>query len=96
MKHANLTVLLAAMSIAAGLTLSGCSGGSSGYDEPPPAPPPPPPASTQTNFTAFTRSQMGESMTTETAEPMEVETIDWVFTDDDDEAQYDDVISASM
>jgi hypothetical protein len=95
MKHANLTVLLAAIPIAAGLTLSGC-GGSSGYGESPPAPPPPPPAATQTNFTAFTRSQMGGSMTTETAEPMEVETIDWVFTDDDDEAQYDDVISASM
>lgn len=91
MKHANTFVLALAA-----LTLSAC-GGSSGYDEPAPPPAPtPPPAATQTNFTAFMRTQIGASMTTETAAPADVETIDWAFTDDDDETEYDDVIATSL
>lgn len=89
MKHTSLFVL-----VLAALTLSAC-GGSSGYDAPPAAPMPPP-AATQTNFTAFVRTQLGASMTAETAAPAEVEAIDWAFTDDDDETQYDDVIATAL
>lgn len=92
MKRSNLSVLVA---IVTGLVLSGCGGSGSDYNEPAPAPPPPPTA-TQTNFTAFTRMHLGSSMTTDTASPTEVEELEWAFTDDDDETEYDDVIATSM
>ena len=85
--------------LAAALTLSACGGGSSGYEEsaPPVAgPPPPPPAATQTNFTAFMRTQVEPAATSDTAEPTDVDSIDWVFTDDDNESAYDDVLATPM
>lgn len=87
MKRASMLVL-----IPASLTLSAC-GGSSGGDQPAPMPPP---AATTTNFTAFMRTQLDAAMTTETAEPIGVEAIDWEFTDDDDEAEFDDVIATAL
>jgi ABC-type glycerol-3-phosphate transport system substrate-binding protein len=95
MKRATTLVLIAAT-----VTLSACGGGgSSGYDEPaaPVATPPPPPAAaTQTNFTAFMRTQLDPAAASDAAEPTDVEGIDWVFTDDDDESEYDDVLATSM
>lgn len=95
MKRMNSLALVAAASI-----LSACGGGSFGYDEPAPTamtpPPSPPPDTTQTNFTAFMRTQFESAPTLEANDPAEVESVDWVFTDDDDESEYDDVLAASM
>ena len=86
--------------VAVASILSACGGGSSGYDAPAPSamtpPPSPPPVATQTNFTAFMRTQFETAATLEAGDPVEVETIDWVFTDDDDESEYDDVLATSM
>lgn len=73
--------------ILASLTACGGSGG-----KPPPSPMPPP-FTPSTNFTAFVHEQMGDSMTTETAVPAEVETVNWEFTDDTDGTQFDDIIA---
>jgi hypothetical protein len=61
---------------------------------PPPSPPPPPPP-TGTNFTVFTRDLLVSTTTSETGEPVELETIEWVFPDDDNATTYDDIIAAS-
>jgi ABC-type glycerol-3-phosphate transport system substrate-binding protein len=77
--------------------LAACGGGSSDYGEPAsPVAMPPPPASTQTNFTAFMRTQLAPAAMSEAAEPTDVEGIEWVFTDDDDESEYEDVLATSM
>jgi hypothetical protein len=87
--------------VTAALILSACGGGgSSGYGDPsPPAatpPPPPPPAAAQTNFTAFMRTQLDATATSDASEPRDVESANWVFTDDDDESEYEDVLATSM
>ena len=82
------------------LALTGCGGGGNGDGgggyEPPvsPAPPAPPPVS-QTNFTAFTREQITVAGMTESADPVEIEGIDWVFPDGENETVYDDLLDAS-
>ena len=57
-----------------------------------PSPPPPP---TATDFTAYVR---GQAMTaaSETAEPVEIETIEWSNTDNENETVYADVLATSM
>lgn len=84
MKHASTLI-----PILASLTACGGSG-----DRPPPDPMPPP-FTTTTNFTAFLHAQMGDSMTTQTAVPAEVEAMKWEFTDDDNGTAFDDVIATA-
>jgi hypothetical protein len=103
MKHQKFIPGFAAIVIAA-LAVSACGGGGgdSGGSPPSmaPAPPPPvapaPPPPTPTNFTVFTRDQMASASTSETAEPVDIELLEWVFTDDDNETAYDDIIESSM
>jgi len=97
MKYTNAVLLTTTLLLAA----CGGGGGSQDYGAPAapvanPEPSPPPPAATQTNFTAFMRTQFAEIVTSEAAEPTEVESIDWVFTDDEDEAEYEDVLATSL
>ena len=76
---------------------SACGGGSdggSGMTPPPVAPSPPPPAAA-TNFTTYMRGEM-TTVTDETASPAEIATMEWVFTDNDNETAYDDVLNAAM
>ena len=92
MKRTTTLVLITATAM-----LTACGGGSSEYGEPAaPVAMPAPPAATQTNFTAFMRTQLAPAAMSEAAEPTDVEGIDWVFTDDDDESEYDDVLATSM
>ena len=81
------------------VALTGCGGGGGGEGgsyEPPasPAPPAPPPV-TQTNFTAFTRDQVTVAAMTESADPVDIETIDWAFPDGENETVYDDLLADS-
>ena len=102
MKH---TKLIPALAVAtAMLAVAACGGGSgggsyggggSGTMPPPSPPPPPPPPPTGTNFTVFTRDLLVSTTTSETGEPVEIESIEWVFTDDDNETAYDDLIAVS-
>lgn len=101
MKH---TKLVSALAVAtAMLAVVGCSGGGGGsYGDggtgtmpPPSPPPPPPPPPAGTNFTVFTRDLLVSTTTSETGEPVELETIEWVFPDDDNATAYDDIIAAS-
>jgi hypothetical protein len=92
LQHA-VAIATAALTVA----LAGCGGGSggSGGDEPvSPAPPAPPPVS-QTNFTAFTRDQVLVTAMTESADPVEIEKIDWVYPDGESETVYDDLLATS-
>ncbi len=103
MKHFKHTTAL--MVATALLTIAGCGGGGSssadsgmGVTPSPPVTPPPPPPSpspSATDFTAFTRDLMASAATNETEEPVELESIEWVFADDDNEAAYDDILTAS-
>ena len=86
-ESAHLVPLVAAI----GLALSGCGGSS---DRSPSMQQPPPPV--QTNFTAFTQAQFGTAATTETGLPVEVESTDFAFSDDDNPAAFDAVINAAM
>jgi len=80
------------------LAVAGCGGGGGSYGggtgvtPTPPAPPPPP---TGTNFTVFTRDLLVSAKTNETDAPVDLESIDWVFTDDENETTYDDILAAS-
>lgn len=79
--------------------LTGCGGGGGGSygssDQPTsPAPPSPPPVS-QTNFTVFTRDQVTTAAMTESADPVELEKIDWTFPDGESETVYDDLLATS-
>lgn len=96
MKPLQHAVAIAAAALAVALTgCGGGSGGSGGYDDPvSPAPPAPPPVS-QTNFTAFTRDQVTVTALTESADPVEIEQIDWVFPDGESETVYDDLLTES-
>ncbi|MBB6095323.1 ABC-type glycerol-3-phosphate transport system substrate-binding protein [Povalibacter uvarum] len=80
------------------VVLTGCGGGSgsggSGDEPVSPAPPAPPPVS-QTNFTVFTRDQVTVTAMTESADPVEIEKIDWVFPDGESETVYDDLLATS-
>jgi multidrug efflux pump subunit AcrA (membrane-fusion protein) len=78
---------------AIGLTLSAC-GGSSYRSPTPQQPAPTPPA--QTSFTTFTQAQFTAAATSETALPVEVESTDFAFPDDDNPAAFDGVINAAM
>jgi hypothetical protein len=100
----NHTKLISALAVAtAMLAVAGCGsggggsyGGGTGTAPPPsPPPPPPPPPPTGTNFTGFTRDLLVSTTTSETGEPIELETIEWAFPDDDDATTYDDIIAAS-
>ena len=74
-----------------GLALSGCGGSS--YRSPPMQQPPPP---VQTNFTTFAQAQFGTAATTETGVPVEVESTDFAFTDEDNAAAFDVIVNAAM
>jgi len=92
--------------VAATLTFAACGGGgSSGYGgstpaqpapAPTPTPTPPPAAAAPTNFTAFMRTQFEAAATSDATDPTDVESVEWVFTDEDDETEYDDVLATSM
>lgn len=91
MKHASTLV-----PILASMTLSACSSS----DKPPPDPMPAP-FTTKTNFTAFVRAQIDDSMTTQTAVPaeaipVEIDAMKWEFTDDDNETAFDDIITKAQ
>lgn len=88
------SVLAAATAL---LAVAGCGGGGSspGVGPAPPVTPAPPPPPTGTNFTAFTRDLMVSGRTNDTDAAVELEAIDWVFTDDDNETTYDDILAAS-
>lgn len=75
-----------------GLALSACGGSS--YRSPPMQQQPPPPV--QTNFTTFAQAQFGTATATETGVPVEVESTDFAFLDDDNPAAFDAVINAAM
>lgn len=83
---------LAPLVAAIGLTLSACGGSS--YRSHPPMQQPSPPV--QTNFTTFTQAQFGTAATTQTGVPVEVESTDFAFPDDDNPAAFDAVINAAM
>ena len=83
------------------LAVAGCGGGSSptgdsGMGATPSPPITQPPASpTVTDFTAFTRDLMASATTNDIDEPVELDSIEWVFADDENETAYDDIIAAS-
>ena len=77
------------------VVLAGCGGGGGGSSGDPVSPAPPPPPVSQTNFTAFTRDQITVTAMTESADPVEIEQIDWVFPDGESETVYDDLLAAS-
>lgn len=81
--------------VTAALVVAGCGGGSDGSDPEPTAPAPPAPPTSQTNFTAFTSDQVTAAATTETADPVEIESMDWVYPDGDSETVYDDLIATA-
>lgn len=95
MKHVTtLTVLMGAMTL-----FVGCGGGSSGdrsvaITPDPPVTPPSAPAPMSTDFTAFTRDLMSSMRTNDIDEPVDLESIEWAFTDDENEAAYDDIVAA--
>ncbi len=82
------------------LVVAGCGGGGGSYGDnntgvtPPVTRPPPPPPLT-TDFTMFTRDLLAPARTNDTEEPVEIESIEFEFADDDNEAAYDDIITAS-
>ena len=95
MKPLQHAVAIATAALAVALTgCGGGGGGGSGDDPVSPAPPAPPPVS-QTNFTAFTRDQITVAAMTESADPVEIEKIDWAFPDGESETVYDDLLAAS-
>jgi hypothetical protein len=77
--------------------LSACGGGSDGGSgmTPPPVAPSPPPPPAATNFPTYMKGQV-MAPTDETALPAEIETMEWAFTDNDNETEYDDVLNAAM
>ena len=95
MKHT--TQLAAATAVCTvAVMLSACGGGGGGSAmTPPPSSPEPPPPPAATNFTTFMHGQT-TATSPETAEPVELETMQWAFTDDDNETAYDDVLATSM
>jgi hypothetical protein len=90
MKPGN-SALLVPLAVAIGLALSACGGSS--YRIPSMQQPPPP---VQTNFTTFTQAQFGTAFTTEDSVPVEVESTDFAFTDDDNPAAFDVIINTAM
>lgn len=52
--------------------------------------PPPPPVAAKTNFTVFVKQVLATA--DETAEPVEINDLDFEFTDLDDPDAYDDVL----
>lgn len=92
MKRTSSTVLVSG-AFAIGLMLSGC-GGSSHHD--PQMQPMPQPTPAQTNFTMFTQAQFDAAATSETNVPVEVDSTDFAFTDDDNPAAFDVIVSAAM
>lgn len=96
-KHASALAWATAMLAAAGCGGGGGSssdGGTGAIPEPPAAPAPPPPP-TGTNFTLFTRDLLVAAKTNESDAAVELESIEWVFTDDENETTYDDILTAS-
>ena len=73
------------------ICLSGCSG--SDYRDTP-APTPMQPAATQ-DFTAFVVSQYSSTATTETAGPIEVDTTNFTFGDNDNPAAFNSIIATA-
>lgn len=94
MKPLQHAVAIAAAALAVALTGCGSGGGGTADEPVSPAPPAPPPVS-QTNFTAFTRDQVTLTGMAESADPVEIENIDWAFPDGESETVYDDLIAAS-
>jgi hypothetical protein len=86
------SVHLAPLLAIVGLALSACGGSS--YRSPLVQQQPPPPV--QTNFTTFAQAQFGTAATTETGVPVEIESTDFAFPDDDNPAAFDAVINAAM
>ena len=83
------------------LAAAGCGGGGSSSGDggtsvtpSPPVTPPPTPSPIGTDFTVFTRDLM-VSTANDTDEPVELESIEWVFSDDENEVAYDDIVTAS-
>lgn len=70
------------------LLLAGCSGS----DHRPPTSEPP----AKVAFSAFVVEQYSAANTTETATPIEVESQEFSFADDDDDTTYDAVISSAQ
>ena len=86
------TTVLAVVGCGGGGSSSG-DGGTAVTPSPPiTAPPTPPPIGT--DFTVFTRDLMASTVN-ETDEPAELESIEWVFSDDENEVAYDDIVTAS-
>lgn len=83
------------------LAVTGCGGGGSSPGDSgmgvTPSPPitQPPPSPIVTDFTAFTRDLMTSATANDIDEPVELESIEWVFADDENETAYDDIITAS-
>lgn len=96
MKHLRLLVPLAV--IGAGLGLAGCSGGSDGNmtsSTPPPSSTTPgstvtPPAPQATDFTVFVKQQV--AATSETSSPVDINSTNFTFEDEDNPAAFDDVL----
>lgn len=91
------TRLTAAAVAAASVMLAACGGGGGNGSamSPPPTVPSPPPPPAATDFTTFMRGQAAASPS-ETVEPVEIETMQWTFTDGDNETVYADVLATSM
>jgi len=95
-KHTPALMLVTALLAVAGCGGGGSSSGDGGAAVTPSPPVTPPPAlpPVGTDFTVFIRDLM-MSTANDTDEPVELESIEWVFSDDENEAAYDDIITAS-
>ena len=86
-------ILLAPIALVLSLGLYGCSdsgnarvGQPPGMMSPPPPPPPPP-----VNFTTFVKDQF--AATADDTDPQSVDDADFAFTDDDNPAAFDDLLT---
>jgi hypothetical protein len=95
-KHIAAPMLATTVLAVAGCGGGGSSPGDSGMGATPSPPITQPPASPiVTDFTAFTRDLMASATTNDIDEPVELDSIEWVFADDENETAYDDIIAAS-
>lgn len=100
MKHCKRSSALAIATTVLAVVGCGGGGGSTGdggtaVTPPPPIASPPMPSPSGTDFTVFTRDLLLPAKTNDSDEPVELESIEFVFTDDENEAAYDDIVASS-